>query len=119
MRADWSTIRLTAGAWTCPVHGIITPTDGGLVPHCDADDGGRTCMRIALVAVEKRGHPGVLEHAEPRPRTCPAGHPLGPGRMSLIHRGCQCTPAGRHQIWVCLTCPRDATQAMWPPDCGN
>ena len=114
MRADWSTTRLEAGAWSCPVHGIITPADG-LVPHCDAVcDDGRTCMRMALVAVPKRGQPGMLEHAEPRPRQCPTGHQLGPGRMLLGHRGCQCTPAGGHRTWQCGTCG-DVQQ--WPP-CG-
>ena len=111
-RADWSAIRLRPGDWTCPIHGLITPADDGLVPYCPVDVDGRTCSRVALHAELRRGR---LVHVEPRPERCPAGHPLGPRTVLLGWDGCQCTPAGGHRLWTCQTCPRGTPPLAWPP----
>lgn len=111
-QVDWRNIRLRPGDWSCPVHGIIDPARGGLVPYCDRPVGGQRCMRVAWLTVPAGGR---LASVEPRPKTCPSGHLLGPRTVLLGTQPCPCTPAGFHRTWACRSCPSGVEPQRWPP----
>lgn len=50
------------------------------------------------------------------PPTDRAGHPLGPGRLSLSWVSCSCQPGGGHHVARCRVngCPAGAEH---PPEC--
>lgn len=110
---QWRAMDLRPGDTVCPTHGRIVPAEG-LVPHCAEPVAGRPCSRIALRAADDRGR---TVYVWPQPTSCPAGHPLGGGTMSVTWVGCRCTPAGGHRLWLCVACPRGAEPPMWPPPC--
>lgn len=103
---DWGKVRVRAGQWACPEHGIVAEPWQQIVPAC------RDCLRAVHLAVKTKS--GVIVWQEPAPPHCagPDRHPLKPGMMSLGSDACSCSATGLHRSWTCREC---GDVQAWPP----
>jgi len=114
---NWATLtpQLRHGDLVCVVHGRVAAEQAPIgIPVCPR------CRQGVLVA--HRDREGVLhEFAEPAPATCPVGHRLDPGRVSVGWNSCSCAAAlpgpGGHRTWGCTSCAEqgETTTILWPP----
>jgi len=113
---NWATLtpQLRDGDLVCTVHGRVTaeqaPIGIPICPHCHQ-----------AVLRTRRDQLAVRGFSEPTPATCPAGHRLDPGRVSVGWSSCSCAAAlpgpGGHRTWGCASCAEqgEVPPVTWPP----
>ena len=105
MAVDWTEVRVRAGQWVCPEHGVVEPWQQ-VVPAC------RDCLRDVHLAVRTDNGYIVYQAQDPTHCAGPERHPLGLKQMQRGWASCRCTALGGHHTWTCRAC---GDQQTWPP----